>query len=165
MASNIQLNVGSGGEFLATEDVGGVQHQLIKLVDSTAGSTARTGVSANPLRIDPIGTTAQPVSGPGALTYGSGQVNGLGNNTLITPASGKKIRLYYCSYNPLLAVEAAFRFGASGGLFLRNNVTANSVIAKDYGDFRYLEGAVDEALILNLSLAVSVNWNVNYLEV
>ena len=107
----------------------------------------------------------QTVGGPGALLSTSGQVEAQGNNTLLTPTAGKKLRIYYLSYNPLLAVEAAFRFGATGGLLLRNSVTANSVIAKDFGDFRYLEGAVDEALILNLSLGVAVNWNVTYVEV
>ena len=113
--------------------------------------------------------TTQTVTGPfsasGALTPASGQVSGLGNNTLITPASGKKLRVFYASYNPLLAVEAAFRFGAAGTLFLRNNVLANSVIAKDLGDFKYLEGAVGDALLLNLSLAVSTNWTVFYQEI
>ena len=101
----------------------------------------------------------------GALTPLSGQASSSGNTTLITPASGKALRVYYASYNPLLAVEAAFRFGAAGGLWLRNNLTANSVVAKDFGDFRYLQGAADEVLILNLSLAVAVNWNVLYKEV
>ena len=105
------------------------------------------------------------VTGIGLLTSVSGQVSGSGNNTLITPTSGKALRIFYASYNPLVAVEAAFRFGASGGLWLRNNITANSVIAKDFGDLKYVQGAVNEVLILNLSLAVAVNWNVFYQEV
>ena len=111
-------------------------------------------------------TVAEPVTvdGPGALTIASGQVSGLGNNTVVTPASGKLVRVYYASYNPLLAVEAAFRFGSTGSLWLRNNVTANSVIAKDFGDFRFVQGTANEVLILNLSLAVSTNWNVAYQE-
>ena len=108
---------------------------------------------------------SQVIVGPGVLTIASGQVSSLGNNTLITPAAGTRIRVYYASYNPLLAVEAAFRFGTAGSLWLRNNVTANSVIAKDFGDLRFIQGAVGEAVILNLSLAVGINWNLTYLEV
>ena len=136
-----------------------------------AGAVAGTEMQVDVLTMPSVSVTGtfwqatQPVSGPGALSYGSGQVNSLGNNTLITPAAGKKIRVYYFNYNPLLAVEAGFRFGAAGTLLLRANVTANSVIAKDYGDFRYVEGAVNEALILNLSLAVNVIWNAFYLEI
>lgn len=127
---------------------------------ATQGSSPVHGT----VTVDEI-TAAITINAVGALTPASGQVNGLGNNTLITPASGKKLRLYYANYNPLLAVEAAFRFGAAGTLFLRANVVANSVIGKDWGDFRYVEGAVDEALILNLSLAVATNWNAMYVEV
>ena len=97
------------------------------------------------------------------LSKQSGSVSASGNNTLITPAAGKKLRTYYLAYNPSAAVEAAFRFGAAGGLFLRNDLTtAGSIVAKDFGDFRYVEGAVDEALILNLSLGVSTIWNAFY---
>ena len=111
-------------------------------------------------------TESQPVSGVGALTAASGSVAGSGNNTLITPAAGKKVRCYYLAYNNALAVEAAFRFGAAGTLFLRNNLTAaGSVISKDFGDFRYVEGAVNESLILNLSLAVTTIWNAFYVEI
>ena len=100
-----------------------------------------------------------------ALVVASGSVNGSGNNTLITPASGKKLRLSYVSYNPALAVEAAFRFGAAGTLFLRNSLSAGGVVAKDFGDLRYIEGAVDEALVLNLSLGVATIWNALYTEI
>lgn len=62
MSNNTTLNAGTGGDVIADEDVAGVKYQLIKLVDSTATSTTRTGVSANPLRVDPTGTTTQPVS-------------------------------------------------------------------------------------------------------
>ena len=129
--------------------------QQVRVTDANQGADVNVSLAGEVV----------PVSGASALNYASGQVNGLGNNTLITPASGKKIRIYYLNYNPLLAVEAGFRFGAAGTLLLRANVIANSVIAKDYGDFKYVEGAVDEALILNLSLAVNVIWNVFYLEI
>ena len=101
-----------------------------------------------------------------AMTAASGTVSSLGNNTVITPASGKRLSIAYLSYNPALAVEAGFRLGAAGTLMLKNSLTAGgSVIAKDFGDFRHVLGAIDEPLILNLSLAVSTNWNVFYREV
>lgn len=99
------------------------------------------------------------------LTPASGSVSSSGNNTVVTPASGKYLRLAYASYNPALAVEAGFRFGAAGTLFLRNSVSAGAVVAKDFGDMRCLEGAVDEPLILNLSVGVATIWNALYQEV
>lgn len=96
----------------------------------------------------------------------SGSVSASGNNTCVTPTSGKKLRISYLAYNPSAAVEAAFRFTTGGALFLRNSLTvAGSVIAKDYGDFRYIEGGVNETLELNLSSGVATIWNANYVEV
>lgn len=101
-----------------------------------------------------------------AQTPVSGSASSSGNNLLITPGSGKKLRISYLAYNPSASVEAAFRFGVAGNLFLRNSLTVGgSVIAKDYGDFRYIESAVNESLYLNLSGAVPTLWNVNYTEV
>lgn len=101
------------------------------------------------------------------LTPASGSVSASGNNTCVTPTSGKRLRVIYASYNNKGgAVEAAFRFGAAGTLWLRNALTvAGGVIAKDTGGFWCLEGAVDEALILNLDTAVEVIWNAFYVEV
>lgn len=100
-----------------------------------------------------------------SLTAASGSVAVSGNNTLITPTAGKALRVYYASYNPALAVEAAFRFGAAGTLWLRNSVTANSVVAKDFNALRYLQGGVDAVLFLNLSAAVTTLWNCFYEEI
>lgn len=96
----------------------------------------------------------------------SGLVSNSGNNLILTPNIGKKLRIAYLSYNPSAAVEAAFRFGATGNLFLRTNIlVAGTVIAKDFGDFRYIEGDADEVLNLNLSSAVNTIWNAFYSEV
>ena len=75
------------------------------------------------------------------------------------------LNISYASYNPTLALEAAFRFGATGSLWLRNNLVANSVVSKDFGDLRWVQGAVDEVLILNLSAGLATNWNIFYVEV
>ena len=61
-------------------------------------------------------------------------------------------------------IAATVRFGAAGPLFLRNSVGAGAVIAKDFGDMRYLEGAVDESLFLNMVVGVACIWNAIYTE-
>ena len=84
----------------------------------------------------------------------------------MTPAAGKKIRLFYASYNPDAPTTLGFRFGAAGATFLNNKITvAASIVAKDLNYKRYLEGAVDEPLILNQDAAVNTIWNILYLEV
>lgn len=72
MADNTVLNSGAGGDTVASEDVAGVKYQRLKLVDPTAGSTTGIGTSANPLRIDPTGTTVQPISGTVTANAGTG---------------------------------------------------------------------------------------------
>ena len=95
----------------------------------------------------------------------SGQAVNTGDNTCITPTAGTRLRCFYLSYNPYTPVEAAFKFAAGGTLFLKNNVNGLSVIAKDSNAFRFIQGAKDEALILNLSVGATVNWNVFYIEI
>lgn len=122
-----------------------------------------------------IDGSAITVSGPLAvlvdsfeLTEISGLVNGSGNTVILTPASGKKIRLYYASYNVLgTGIEASFRFGVAGQKFLRNSiVVSGAIIAKDFGDRRYVQGATNEALYLNLTAgSIDVIWNAFYIEV
>lgn len=102
---------------------------------------------------------------PTGVVPASGSVSSSGNNTLLTPSSGKKLRVFYISYNPATAAECAFRFGDSGTLWLRNSVPATSVVAKDFHGSRYIQGGVDESLILNLSGAIVTLWNCFYIEV
>lgn len=143
----------------ATQPVSGTFWQTTQPV-SAASLPLPTG-AATEASLGTLNTNTVKV----ALTPASGSVSGTGNNTLITPASGKKLRIHYLSYNPTLAVEAAFRFGASGTLVLRNSVAAGAVVAKDFGDMRYWESAVDEPLVLNMVVGVSCIWNALYTEV
>lgn len=95
----------------------------------------------------------------------SGSVNSAGGNLLLTPSSGKKLRIAYLSYNPSAAVICSFKFGAGISFLKTNVVVAGTVIAKDFGDFRYVEGNVDEPLYLTLSDAILTIWNAFYTEV
>lgn len=46
MADNVTLNAGSGGDVIATEDIGGVEYQRIKIADGDATSTGMLKVAA-----------------------------------------------------------------------------------------------------------------------
>ena len=74
MADNITLNVGTGGEVLATDDVSGAHYQLVKLVDGTADGTtlilAGNGVHGNALRV----TLASDSTGQLKLAAGTATV-------------------------------------------------------------------------------------------
>lgn len=128
------------------------------------------GPSYNDDQVSPVGLLTWVDNGwrrfrSGPLTPASGQATESGNTLCLTPTSGYALRVYYAAYNALGAATVAFRFGEAGILWLKNSVPANSIIAKDFGDFRYLEGEHDEALYLNLDTTANVNWNIFYLEV
>jgi hypothetical protein len=102
---------------------------------------------------------------PTAVVAVAGTVSASGDNTVITPASGKRLNVGYLAYNPESAVEARFKFPTTGTTFLRNKLTVGgAVIAKDFGA-KFWEGAINEALVLNLSAAVPTIWNAVYVEV
>jgi len=50
MADNVTLP--GTGEIVATDDIGGVQYQQMKLVDSTPNSTTPVGTASNPLPVN-----------------------------------------------------------------------------------------------------------------
>jgi hypothetical protein len=100
------------------------------------------------------------------LTPASGTITDAGNTIVLTPSAGKRLRIFYLSYNPDGETDIGYRFGAAGPLFLFNHIRfGGSIVGKDFGDQRYLQGAVDEDLVLNQSAIVNTNWNVFYLEV
>jgi hypothetical protein len=64
MASNPSIDPGSNPTIpVATEEISSNHYQKIKLIDPTAASTTGHGIAANPIRVDPTGSTTQPVSG------------------------------------------------------------------------------------------------------
>lgn len=139
---------------------------------AVAGETA--SLTQYPIPLGVIGrsvitemlTGAAPISvTPSGLVLhlASGTASSSGNNLIVTPTSTFTLRVHYASYNPSAATTCAFRFGTSGTMFIKNALTTGgAVIAKDFGDFRYVEGAADESLYLNLSGAVDTIWNVLY---
>src|SRR6185295_10505078 len=71
VADNTTLNTGSGGDVIATDDIGGVKHQLVKVEFGAADSATQVSAS-NPLPVASYGVAAQDaaVSGNPVLTAG-----------------------------------------------------------------------------------------------
>lgn len=150
---NIALNASSKGQL------------HVKLADTVTVATAEgtpaeiygtlTGI-ANTVNVD--------ITSNLSVSWVSGNTSTSGA-ALVTPASGKKLRVYYASYNPqLVDTELGFQF-ASGVLFLYNQVPAGSIVAKDFGDTRYIQGGIDEPLNIFIGTFALVYFNVFYTEV
>lgn len=93
-----------------------------------------------------------------------------GNNTIYTPASGKFIRLYFFGYSAganVTGVLAGLRFGTSGTIFDKQYlVAAGQPYARNIqAGKRYIDGAVDEPLIVNLDATQTVYVNIEIEEI
>jgi hypothetical protein len=63
VANNFQVTQGVGTVIAAEQGPSTELYQKIKLIDPTPGSTDGIGILGNPIKIDPVGTTPQPVTG------------------------------------------------------------------------------------------------------
>jgi hypothetical protein len=146
---------------IAARDDNGVPVNLIK--DPVSGAAKEwagdVGVS---------GFSTELPMGP--VTSVSGTASVLGDTVVVTPSSGKALRVYYLSMNAdggnTADVTAYFRFGAAGAAKYKKSLKAGAIFARAIGGGRkYIQGAMDEPLYINLSAAQTVNWDVEYDEV
>lgn len=145
--------------------------QKTKLVDS-AGANAASVSAAGAVKVDGSAviqpTTATVVEATQPVI--SVTASASGNNTILTPPAGKKVRLYYFSLSADGAntadVVAFLRFAAAGTGKHKVSLAAKAIFARNIGGGkRYIEGAVNEALIVNLSAAQSVHVSIEYDEI
>lgn len=97
----------------------------------------------------PVFPTSQPVTKKTVTASTSG------NTTIHAPAAGKKVRLYYFGYSAgstVTGILVGLRFGAAGTIFDNEYLSAaGQPYARNIGaGRRHFDGAVDEALIVNL---------------
>lgn len=147
-------------------------------VDGTITANAGTGTfvvgdGGGSLTVD--GTVAATQSGTWTVssetfTKKSVTASSSGNNTIHTPAAGKKIRLYFFGYSAgsdVTGVLCALKFGTAGTVFDRQYLSAaGQPYARNIqAGKRYVDGAVDEVLVLNLSAAQTIYTNVELEEI
>jgi hypothetical protein len=84
VADNTELNAGSGGDVIATDDIGGVKHQLVK-VEFGAADSATQVEDASPLPVEiGNGTNQASVDSDGALRVDEPNVISTNNSTTAT---------------------------------------------------------------------------------
>lgn len=93
-----------------------------------------------------------------------------GNNTIHTPSAGTRIRLYFFGYSAganVTGVLAELRFAAAGTIFDRQYLSsAGQPYARNvFAGKHYVEGGLNEALIVTLDAAQTVYVNVELEEV
>jgi hypothetical protein len=105
-----------------------------------------------------------------SLTKKTVTASSSGNNTIHTPAAGSKIRLYFFGYSAgsnVTGVVTSLKFASGGTVFDRQYLVApGQPYARNIqAGKRYVDGAIDEALILNLDVAETVYCNVELEEI
>jgi hypothetical protein len=104
-------------------------------------------------------------SGTGLLKVANGVTSASGLTTVVPFVSGKTLRIHYLSYNPSAPVTVSWNLGGVGTILANTLTIGGAIIAKDFGDFHYVECAFESNLQLELSAAVSTNWTAFYTEV
>jgi len=99
----------------------------------------------------------------------SGSVSVSGDNTIRTPTGGKSTQLYYYMLNASPAnagnLTVTLRF-SSGSPITTIGMVPGSVLARNIGAGKYyIQGAINDTLIINISGTGTVNWAIEYLEV
>lgn len=72
MSDNVVLNLGSGGATIATDDVGGAQHQYVK-VEFGGDGTATKVSAADPLPVTSVVTGSVAVTNAALTAMGAGE--------------------------------------------------------------------------------------------
>lgn len=114
-------------------------------------------------------TNGTQIVGSESLIKTTATASASGDNTIYTPASGNFIRLYFFGYSAGSNVEgvlASLKFDGGSVFDQQYLVAAGQPYARNIqAGKRYIEGGIDEALVLNLSQAQTVYANIELSEV
>ncbi|HXG77500.1 MAG TPA: hypothetical protein VNJ53_13120 [Gaiellaceae bacterium] len=97
--------------------------------------------------------------------YAAVDVATSGDTTLVAAVAGKRLRVLAFLLVGAGAVVATFKSGAATALTGGLTLAASTVVAAPFSPEGWFETAAGEALVLNLSAAVSVDGAVVYQEV
>jgi hypothetical protein len=130
MADNTVLNPGVGGDTYASDDIGGVKIQRVKLIEGADGTNDGDISAANPLPV-------QPIAGQVGVQGGSGTVNALTQRVVLAtdvslPAPG------VAATSLGKAEDAAHTTGDTGVMALSVYQAADAALAAD-GDYAPLQ--------------------------
>lgn len=107
---------------------------------------------------------------PDTYSAKAGTAFSSGDTTIHTPAAGKAIRLHYISINADGAnstdCTTILKFAAGGSSIYKLCLKAGAMWARNIGaGRRYIQGGINEALIINLSAAQNIHYSIEYEEI
>jgi hypothetical protein len=91
MSDNTVLNAGAGGDTIATDDIGGVKHQRVKIQHGADGSAVDVS-AANPLPVE-LGLSSPQRSYATAVAVAAGGSSDLDSDQISSGLTGKLVAL------------------------------------------------------------------------
>ncbi len=172
---------------LATADydtgAGTQTESMIGIALPASGGAVAGGTSSNPIRIDPTGTTTQPVSGtvtaqqstatnlkgtiqllPSTqLTSASVSFSASGDNTIVSAVAAQVIKVYRIMFTVTGAVNITFKNGSTA-LSGAMPFAANGGIVLDFSGEPWWTCSTNTAFIINLSTGTQVSGQIWYIQ-
>jgi hypothetical protein len=175
MADNVELNAGSGGAVMAADEISAVHHQLVKM-EYGADGEATMVCAASPLPVAARLGTDAIINGSSSLTPKFAKIGcaASGDNQLVAPVTGRKIRVLSIVLFGLSTVSAYFKSGdgnpicgdATYKIALDNTgATGPGGFVLGFNPIGWFQTGAGYALLLNLSAAVGVCGALTYIEV
>lgn len=165
-------------QFLENSPPASGHHGTVGLVvrKDTATSLATLDGNYTALEVDSTGKLWVNLDGVATETtllrrYGSGirtntalEISSLGDNIIITPSLGQRLRIFWVGFstseNNTAEVLAIVKFGVGGSAQYRWTLGTPGL----FSHWETLEGAINESLIVNLSGAQPVQVNITHEE-
>jgi hypothetical protein len=132
MADNTELNPGTGGDIIASDDVSGVKYQVVKLAVGADGAASLVA-NANPIPISDAGGNISIDDGGNTITV-DGTVAVTNAGTFATQVDGAALTALQLIDNIVAVEDAVAGSGYSGVPFLAVRQDSYSDLAAD-GDF------------------------------
>lgn len=101
MPDNVTLNAGTGGATLASDDIGGVQYQRVKLVHGADGINDGDASKTSPLPVDNYQITSAQTAHAVAVSVAAGSSADLDSNQITSTKTGKLISILPASTVPI----------------------------------------------------------------
>ena len=136
---NTLLNVGVGGDTIASDDIGGIKFQRVKMVLGADGTNAGDVALTNPMPITPAASSLPVNDAGGTLTVdGTVTANAGSGNFNVTPAAGS---IPVTDAGSSLTVDGTITANAGSGTFAMTPA-AGSIPVTDAGGSLTIDGTV-----------------------
>lgn len=141
--------------------------QTTQLVDAGGEAATVTGgkldVNAS---VDTTGLALDTSLNSIALSAATGVASGAGDTTILSVAGGTQVRIYHWSAVPTTSsttdVNIVFKIGSNSIQGWRTNTNGGGWAHSPKNGLSYFEGADGEDVVINLSGADSIRWNLSY---